>query len=269
MERIKNLLLIAAFTLCVTLLPTAVNAAPSASNFKVYCGASQIATGETTNCYLLAQINEENDIGLYGVYTSVTGLDKLTIENASAFAQSDVTVKKINKGVNNGLSKACSANGGCYDFISNTGKSIKALGTSGLNEKELNTAAWQGYSVIGYWTLKLDNDATEENCGRFCLTLEYKSTADDQSVDGSLSAGGSGCAEIKPVVNKVTCQIKDGKYYGPTGDEISQEEYKKQCETTTPPETGSFASYAVLAAGAFIALSAITIAKKHNKFYKV
>ncbi len=56
-----------------------------------------------------------------------------------------------------------------------------------------------------------------------------------------------------------------GKYYDNNGNEVTEEEYKKACV----PETGSFASYAVLAAGALIALSAITIAKKHNRFYRV
>ena len=57
----------------------------------------------------------------------------------------------------------------------------------------------------------------------------------------------------------------NGKYYDASGNETTQEEYEKACV----PKTGSFASYAVLAAGALIAISAITIAKKHNRFYRV
>ena len=269
MEKMKNLLLIAAFTLCVTLLPNYVNAAPSATNFKVYCGSSKIATGDTTNCYLLAQINEEGGVGIHGVYTYVTGLDKLTIQNAFAFSSDDVKVTKINKGGNNALNKPCGANGECYDFVANTGKSIRKTTTNDINDSTLKTSEWQGYSPIAYWTVKLDNNATDEDCGKFCLALDYKATEAGESASGDLTANGAGCAQIRPVVNKVTCQVKDDKYYGPTGEEITQEEYKKQCEATKPPETGSFASYAVLAAGAFIALSAITIAKKHNKFYRV
>ena len=234
MKKIKNILLILTFTLCVIVLPNYINAAPSASNFKLYCGASQIATGQTTNCYLLAKITEDNQVGLFGVYTSITGLDKLTIEKVLAYTPSDVTATRISKGVKNGLGKTCTANADCYDFIAASGKSIRNLGTAKLDEKELNTAAWQGYSVIGYWTVKLDDDATEESCGRFCLSLEYKSTADDQSADGGLSAGGGGCAEIKPVVTKLTCEIKDGKYYGKNGDEVTKDEYQKQCETPKP-----------------------------------
>ena len=65
--------------------------------------------------------------------------------------------------------------------------------------------------------------------------------------------------------NKKICREENGKYYGKDGSEITKEQYEKDCI----PKTGSFASYAVLAAGALIALSAITIAKKHNKFYRV
>ena len=61
------------------------------------------------------------------------------------------------------------------------------------------------------------------------------------------------------------CYQSSGKYYGKDGSEVSKEQYEKDCI----PKTGSFASYAVLLAGALIALSAITVAKKHNKFYRV
>ena len=59
--------------------------------------------------------------------------------------------------------------------------------------------------------------------------------------------------------------MQNGKYFGEKGTETTKEEFEKTCV----PKTGSFASYAVLAAGALIAISAITVAKKHNRFYKV
>ena len=44
-------------------------------------------------------------------------------------------------------------------------------------------------------------------------------------------------------------------------------------ETGTLPgdgtETGAFASYALLVAGALVAISAITLAKKNNKFSRI
>jgi hypothetical protein len=78
------------------------------------------------------------------------------------------------------------------------------------------------------------------------------------------------CREIKPKIEiKKTCYTEgEGeniKYYGKDGNPTTKEQYEKDCV----PKTGGWASYAVLAAGAFIALSAITIAKKHNKFYQV
>ena len=78
------------------------------------------------------------------------------------------------------------------------------------------------------------------------------------------------CREIKPKIEiKKTCYTEgEGeniKYYGKDGSVVTKEQYEKDCV----PSTGGWASYAVLAAGAFIALSAITIAKKHNKFYQV
>ena len=78
---------------------------------------------------------------------------------------------------------------------------------------------------------------------------------------------GTGTEVTKEVYEKnCTCRkTADGKYYGKDGSEITEEQYNKDCI----PPTGSFASYAVLAAGALIALSAIMIAQKHNRFYRV
>ena len=76
-------------------------------------------------------------------------------------------------------------------------------------------------------------------------------------------------AEVSEEQYKKACGCRidtvNGKWYDNNANEVTEEEYKKACV----PETGSFASYAVLAAGALIALSAITIAKKHNRFYRV
>ena len=71
--------------------------------------------------------------------------------------------------------------------------------------------------------------------------------------------------QYKALCSTKTCYQSNGKYYGKDGSEISKEQYEKDCI----PKTGSFASYAVLASGALIALSAITVAKKHKKFYRV
>ena len=335
MKKIKNLLLIMTFTLCVTILPNYVKAHPTAENFKMYCPSDTIALGETGNCYFLAKITEEEEKGVDHIFISIGGLGKLTIVNAFAYEPSDVSVKKINVGEKSASGDECTEYNECYDFVAASGKTIRNLGTSKLNIKELNdNVEWQGYSVIGYWTLKFADDAVVDDYGRLCPDVSYSGIwGDGSGYKGAYLTPAGGCNDMVKAVaakttcevkdgkyykngtevtqdeyqktceltvstpicaikdgkyygsdgkettkeefsaqcepTKITCQVKDNKYYGKNGDEVTQDEYKKQCSSITPPNTGSFASYAVLAAGAFIALSTITIAKKHNKFYKV
>ena len=104
---------------------------------------------------------------------------------------------------------------------------------------------------------KNGNEVTEEQFKQACACR----IENDKYYDGM------GNEVTKEVYEKnCTCRkTADGKYYGKDGSEITEEQYNKDCI----PPTGSFASYAVLAAGALIALSAIMIAQKHNRFYKV
>lgn len=303
MKKIRNLLLIMTFTLCVSILPNYVKASPEAKNFKIYCPSDSITLGETANCYLLAQITEENEKGIDSVYTSIGGLGKLTIANAFAYEPNDVNVTKITGNESASFNYECTEFQECYNFKAADGKTIRNLGTSKINSEELSKIEWQGYSVIGYWTLKFADDAVAGDYGRLCLDVSYISSFDDNTGSSLGKEKDIGCNDtIKAVAANPTCEIKNDKYYGPSGTEVTQDEYEKQCELTiapspcivksgkyygtggnevteeeyqkqcssiTPPNTGSFASYLVLASGAFIALSTITIAKKYNKFYKV
>lgn len=104
----------------------------------------------------------------------------------------------------------------------------------------------------------------------------------------SKTAAGVSSGNIANIVAKVSEQGDDcGNicveiYYtefGATGENQNETKLydQKLCEKgTTPtdpkfetPETGNFASYAILAGGAAIALAIITIAKRSTKFYKV
>lgn len=300
MKKIKNLLLIVVLTVFTALLPNYVSAAPSANNFKVYCGKSAISFGETASCFLLAQITEDGGQGIYGVYAGIQSTDKLAIQGSDVMFPDMLKSTMIPKGNQRGDGKACDANNNCYDFVALDGKTILNKAGQNITDKypEINQGEWQGYTVIGFWTVKLEEGATDENCGKLCVLVDYKATKENSTataIDRN-NVESLGCAEIHPIAqeNPKICVIENGTYYDKNGNVVTEEEYKKQCSKTcvvengtyydkngnivteeeynkqcNPPETGSFASYAVLAAGAFIALSAITIAKKHNKFYRV
>lgn len=105
----------------------------------------------------------------------------------------------------------------------------------------------------------------------------------------SKTAAGVSSGKIADIVAKVAEQGDDcGNicveiYYtefGATGEKSEKPQLydQKVCEkgSTTPtdpkfetPDTGNFASYAILAGGAAIALATISIAKRSTKFYKV
>ena len=74
--------------------------------------------------------------------------------------------------------------------------------------------------------------------------------------------------------------IPDGVYYSKalecgTGTGCVQHTTSEQkcveihIKASGSTETGAFASYTILAAAAFIAISAVAIAKKNNKLYKI
>lgn len=289
----QNLIIIILAIFCILILPNKVSAQEpnTAENWKVMCARETVSKTESVNCYLLATINGS----IYGVYTSIETIDKLIIDGYFSGDDALFPVTKINKGEQTGLNTQCTGDGNCYDFLSKgeTADIKSNTDNSKYNDYDFTTN-YSAYTVVGYWTVRLSEDATDENCGKLCVKINYKSTKAGSPGDPGVPSIDNGqCAEIHPTVTPV-CRQDNGKFYGKDGTEVTEEEYNKQCskscykgedgtyydkngQLTTEeqyikecdPETGSFASYAVLAAGAFIALSAITIAKKHNKFYKI
>ena len=132
-----------------------------------------------------------------------------------------------------------------------------------------NSADNKCYGVNG---TEVSRETYEAECNPKCgsgqLTEEEIKQYCTCTIEGGKYYGSEG-TEVTEAQYKSECSKKcyqsNGKYYGKDGSEITKEQYEKDCI----PKTGSFASYAVLAAGALIALSAITVAKKHNKFYRV
>ncbi len=275
----KNLILMLAVLLAVVLFPGVVSAAPSASNWQLYCGdvSDTVTKGEPVYCYLIAEITNEGNVGIYGALTGVEteqlvikgkGPADTTIISADAFDYEATGTK---------FSRACQQKSGCVDFYAvNPTVGILSRGGANVGPQEgvakINESM-SGFTIIGWWEVRLTDDATADNCGKICAWIKPLNTELD--VQGSVaieepSIDNGRCREIKPKIEiKKTCHTEgEGeniKYYGKDGNVITKEQYEKDCI----PPTGGWASYAVLAAGAFIALSAITIAKKHNKFYQV
>ena len=273
----KNILFVLALLVSM-LIPGIVNAA--ASNWGVYCGDinKTVSKEDPVRCYLYANIDSS---GIYGVLTGVRLNEKLEFVTGDHVGVLDSTINitpyanNTSAGVTN---RVCNEPSGCYDFTAPAGQLIqsKAGNNSGDAEIQQFNQDHSEYTIIGWYLVKLTDNATADSCGEFCLNVYPLTTEADKDnyaavEQGTLSNGL--CKEIKPTVvieeqpKKCTTEGsgENIKYYGKDGQVVTKEQYDKDCN----PDTGGWASYAVLAAGAFIALSAITIAKKHNKFYQV
>ncbi len=105
-----------------------------------------------------------------------------------------------------------------------------------------------GYGVLGSIIVKLSEDATNNECGELCVKVWRIDSSD--KYDKTLTAS----VDDRDNMPEYFCK------------EIHLKGTPVQPGT---PETGAFASYAILAAGALIAISAVAMAKKNNKFNRI
>lgn len=97
-----------------------------------------------------------------------------------------------------------------------------------------------GIMIVGKVLAHIDKNAdANSSCGELCVFTKEIDSKDNYDMDGSEDYR---CTEVHYTTNM------------PGND---------------TPTTGAFTSYALLAAGALVAISAVAIAKKHNKFYRV
>lgn len=97
---------------------------------------------------------------------------------------------------------------------------------------------------IGNISATVNQDAYE--CGKICVTVIYSHVGSDDSHTYTMNNLGLPDNSCKSTPQPV-----------------------ESTPTPTPPDTGNFASYAILAGGAAIAMATISIARKRTKFYKV
>ena len=282
----KNILLMFVLLVAV-LLPRVVSAAGTANNWEIYCGDvnKTVSKEDPVRCYLIAEItNDAEGKGIFGVLTGVRLNNKLEFVTGTPVGvldESKIAVTPYNAGQVGGASnRTCMEASGCFDFTAKPNFTIADM--KGANPGDAEIQAFNQdhsrYTIIGWYMVKLKDDATTDDCGEFCINVYMAATEADMTSPSKVNEGtldNGLCKEIKPSIppvepEKKTCKTEGSgeniKYYGKDGNEVTKEQYDKDCGN---PGTGGWASYAVLAAGAFIALSAITIAKKHNKFYQV
>ena len=250
MKKIKNLFILSAIALCAFCFEAnVVNAQASASNFTIACNPKEIDKDTTSTCYLLAKIQADGGVGIDGVVTTVTSGSGDKTQNIQILGVYPATAKMGDMAaelVAHGASPKSSAGAGatsftcqnsnsdypgCYVFYAKSGKSITPVTDFAENRvKELS--GYSGFTVVGFYQIKLKENANMKQCGRLCVNAKYASSPSGYaSLEGNVPA----CEEVSP----------------------------------SGVPTGSFASYTVLVGAAFVAIGAITLAKKHNKFYRI
>ena len=265
MKRIKYLL----FTLLLTLICGNVYAI----QFAVQCEVADLKVGDTVKCHLVANNYNDNVYDL--IETRVTDLKKLSIESIGSLwtAEADGGVIPVTTEVDsnfelNGVSnfglihkngvKCTDTPYDCYDFFSKNGflNKIDQFGNANMPRSAT------GFTSLGYFVVKLTDDASVSDCGRLCLDVStHERGSDNQGtsatttpvcaevvgrnplicaceddnndevvcygIDGEIVPGAKTVDEACPP--PLYCEIKDGKYYDDEGKEVEKEEFKKVC----------------------------------------
>lgn len=243
-----NILSLFIFALCVLVL-TGVSSVDAAANYHVVCWnelsqSDSIAADETADCYIIGDF----DAKIEGVVAKVKDTTKYLVLHNGGTVHTGVVTAKLSRGqkvadVNASITTdaknyECTNNDGCFVFTaidSAVGIAPNKISSTSNDVPALNS--YSSFTNIGHITVSLSADAPATDCGQLCVDIQEVATA----------AGYTGA----PVVAATDA-----------------------CDELTPKggggsDTGSFASYTILIGGAFVAIAAIAIARKNNKFYKI
>lgn len=298
MKKIKsNTLMMLLFGICAIFGMSVVKADEAfkiSNTLSVVCNPEIIKNGEQTKCYIVtlpdeAALTDPNSASVHGFVTKAFVTKDLKIvgaENNTYIAGTSV-----------GFIHPQTANG--TDKI--TGDDIPDEVASVRCEADYNWVE-QAYSKNSISTDRANDFAcamfyTKKSVSKNAYTISslkngsaaYKSTVlkdhQDYSVIGNYvvempaeSTDGGSCGEIC-IIAKGVQKLADYAKWNTEGSqdifvpnvcvEIGRVSENPNPGITPVPETGAFASYALLVAGALIAIGAITIAKKNNRFNKI
>ena len=235
---------------------------------QVKCLPESLESGQKAKCYIIANM----DTDTFGVYTRAI-TSQLNIKGTGTSQTISVkgltdTVKSTSgmytcKNITD-VPTGYTAAPGCVQFESEFTASATthpAMIKKGVYSQEASAifSSSIGYTEIGYYEVELADTATATNCGELCVEIKY---APEYIATTSATA-----ANDDPNISNSTAKTKTGNF--PMGYACAEITPVIKGETTNNSKTGNFASYAVLIAGACIAIAAVAIATKHNKIYKV
>lgn len=295
MKKMKKLFLmsvLAVSSLAIMGMNEVKAAAFNMSNMDVICAPESLSPGGYAECYLIGKVQEStgsvngyvtqvyttDDLLLAGISanksvtnasaTLIEGKDSATISTITYTTDMPASLKDFKCEFDSAIVKSGSKKSefGCGIFYTKTSAASNAYTPTTIIKKDTatNKALGSGktsFGVIGSYKVQLSVDNKDNTCGDLCVKAWRVPEKTDYQHYQACAAGTTGpngekCSETTTAQNStVVC------------DDIA-----KSSSTTYPgvnPPTGAFASYALLAAGALIAISAIAISKKHKKIYRV
>lgn len=250
-------------------------------NTNIVCDPSKLDKGSRAKCYIIGVPSETTTgsvngyvvrayttkyLKLIGAQAVVTNSDQTWIDATSATEQ--ITAKDNMPENLKGFS--CNHDGeslgsidpttyGCGVFY--TIKNVEqnaftpATITSDTTKSKVNSKVFTNasFGVIGAVIVELDEKTVGNECGEICVRAWRVPTKDNYSDYSTCTNNTSNGCGVDTVQEK-------------NGYDCQEIHYN---EPGTFTETGAFASYAILAACALIAVSAITLSKKNNKFSRI
>ena len=245
-------------------------------NSDVVCEPNELEKGDMATCYLIGKPDGPDDASVHGYVVNAYTTKYLRLENTKKVvstntghvfsnAQSGTETIKTSADMPEDLKAFSCQNDptintdeelssfGCGIFYTVAGASSNAFtkktvvdAGSGLSTGVLPDST---YGAIGAFYVKLDDNVQGNECGEICVKA-WRVPAADLYSNSKYTCSDTGCGSD-------------------TGNVYDCKEVHYNAPIIEPGETGAFASYALLMAGALIAVSAITLAKKNNKFSRI
>ena len=292
MKKIKKVLLAVVLGICTFSFASAVNAADlSLVNVSLVCNPNNLEPGQQTDCFIIGRPSGNNDGSgsLHGFVAQAFSTKDLRLEGAavkdnlsgadSAFtkvsttsgtegtAELKISGEKIQFrcNVNTDTDGKTPADYGCAVYYSTTDNdaftqaSMKSNLSQAVQDVLPDTDS-ASYGTFGSLRVKLDESSTATNdCGEVCVKVwNIENKSQYENYQSCISGDKEECG------NDNTALLEGGHTF-------CTELHMKSVpdEIIDVPDTGAFVSYIVLIAGALIAISAVAMAKKNNKFNKI
>lgn len=304
MKKLNKILLMIVFGICSFATFTIAKAESfELEQMKLVCEPAAIESGERSTCYLIGKPspsdatytnhgyvvqaftqNQEHN-GVKSKLKIVTAKKNDSVPNTDAKiatptsattpAFSDATVGTLNKLICKYDAESHAEEGSfrCIVYYSTTetnafNPAAIKQGVSSLSY--MKDYVSDGYGIIGGIVVELEADATANECGELCVKVwqipDSKGYSEYNGDCAVASPGDPDCGEPTKVQGGSPASTTSPGYFC---EEIHLESKPTPEPGEDPPSTGAFTSYAILAAGALIAVSAIAMSKKNNKFNKI